>query len=132
MPFVSFVVDSDSFFAATRAVILRLGFRATSADVAAEAGVSEGTLFKRFGTKEELFRAALELGDDLPVIVKELPLLVGKGDLRETLVSVSKKLIDYAVIVRGGVALPHAFKKTTEKTPHHIEIAQKRLKEVRP
>jgi phage-related protein len=38
----------------------------------------------------------------------------------------------YAMIVRGSVALLHAFKKTTEKTPQqNIEIAQKRLKEVR-
>jgi phage-related protein len=38
----------------------------------------------------------------------------------------------YAVLMRGSVALLHAFKKTTEKTPqHNIEVAQKRLKEIR-
>jgi phage-related protein len=39
----------------------------------------------------------------------------------------------YAIVTKRGVVLLHAFKKSTEKTPqHNIEIAQKRLKEVRP
>lgn len=36
------------------------------------------------------------------------------------------------VIVKGLICLLHAFKKTTQQTPlHHIEVAKKRLKEVK-
>jgi phage-related protein len=38
----------------------------------------------------------------------------------------------YAVVTKSGVALLHAFKKTTEKTPQrNIEIARARWKELR-
>ena len=37
----------------------------------------------------------------------------------------------YAIMTKAGVALLHAFKKTTEKTPQkNIEIAEARLKEM--
>jgi AcrR family transcriptional regulator len=43
---------------AARAVFLERGIRTTTAEVAERAGVSEGTLFKRFGSKAALLRAA--------------------------------------------------------------------------
>lgn len=48
---------------AARAVFLEQGFSATTASIAKRAGVSEGTLFKRFATKEDLFAAALGLSE---------------------------------------------------------------------
>jgi AcrR family transcriptional regulator len=44
---------------AARAVFLKRGYRASTLDVARKAGVSEGSLFKRFRTKSELFLAAM-------------------------------------------------------------------------
>ena len=39
----------------------------------------------------------------------------------------------YAIILRGAVHVLHAFKKTTQATPHrHINLARKRLKETTP
>lgn len=49
---------------ATRSVIRERGASTTTAEIAERAGVSEGTLFHRFGTKQKLYRAALE---SLPV-----------------------------------------------------------------
>lgn len=46
-----------------REVFVEQGFSATTASIAQRAGVSEGTLFKRFSTKEDLFAAALGLSD---------------------------------------------------------------------
>jgi len=42
-----------------RDVFTRRGYRATTADVARGAGVSEALVVKHFGSKEELFRAAV-------------------------------------------------------------------------
>ncbi|HZS41898.1 MAG TPA: TetR/AcrR family transcriptional regulator [Polyangia bacterium] len=55
---------------AARATFLELGIRATTAEVARRAGVAEGTLFKRFKNKDDLFVACMEPGaiDDLPWI----------------------------------------------------------------
>lgn len=44
---------------AARTVFARDGYRATTADVAAAAGVSEALVVKHFGSKERLFRAAI-------------------------------------------------------------------------
>lgn len=44
---------------AARAVFLERGPKATTALVAERAGVSEGTVFKRFASKDDLFRAAM-------------------------------------------------------------------------
>jgi len=53
-------IRDEDLISAAREVFLSNGLQATSAQVAERAGVSEGTLFKRFGTKLELFRAAMQ------------------------------------------------------------------------
>lgn len=60
----------ESLLQVARGVFLRDGVGATTATVAAAAGVSEALLFKRFGTKDELFQRALAL--DRPVWEAEL------------------------------------------------------------
>jgi AcrR family transcriptional regulator len=55
--------DEDLLIAA-REVFIERGIQATTADVAHRAGVSEGTLFKRFGTKSALFDACLHVSPD--------------------------------------------------------------------
>ncbi len=52
-------ISDDAILEAARAVFMRDGTQATTAGVAREAGVSEGTIFKRFRTKTELFQTAL-------------------------------------------------------------------------
>jgi AcrR family transcriptional regulator len=81
---------------------LELGIRATTSEVASRAGIAEGTIFHRFKSKEELFRAAMKFDPDaVLVIVEELPARAGVGDLRQT-------LVDFAVgfIGLGRVAMP--------------------------
>ncbi len=52
-------IKADDLLEAARQVFLKKGTQATTAQVAERAGVSEGTLFKRFGTKADLFRSAM-------------------------------------------------------------------------
>mgnify|MGYP001134528590 CR=1 FL=1 len=52
-------IDDDQILTAARAVFLEHGIRGTTLEVAQRAGVSEGSIFKRWKTKEELFHAAM-------------------------------------------------------------------------
>jgi AcrR family transcriptional regulator len=54
------VIDDEAILKAARALFLEKGIRATTAEVARKAGVAEGSIFKRWKTKEELFIAAMQ------------------------------------------------------------------------
>jgi AcrR family transcriptional regulator len=53
-------IDDRQLLRAAQSVFLEKGIRATTAEVARRARVAEGSIFKRWKTKEELFRAAME------------------------------------------------------------------------
>ncbi len=82
-------ISDDAILAAARQVFLAHGIRGTTAEVAQRAGVSEGSVFKRWKTKEELFHAAMRADavEDVEYI-RGLPERVGKGELREQLVEI--------------------------------------------
>jgi AcrR family transcriptional regulator len=57
--------SDDALLDAARAVFSRLGFEAASMDaIAAEAGATKPTLYGRFGSKKELYEAAVERDAD--------------------------------------------------------------------
>jgi AcrR family transcriptional regulator len=57
-------VDTDKIVKAARSAFLKYGIKAKTAEVAKLAGVSEGSIFLRFKTKEALFRAAMQAEDN--------------------------------------------------------------------
>jgi AcrR family transcriptional regulator len=70
--------------------------RTTTKEIARAAGYSEGTLYKHFENKEDLFLAVL--AERLPsfvVLVEELPARVGRGTVRETLEEVARNALAY-------------------------------------
>ena len=75
--------------------------RSTTKEIARAAGYSEGTLYKHFESKEDLFLCVLD--ERLPSfvdLVEELPERAGKGAVRRTLEEVaSKALAFYGEIV---------------------------------
>jgi AcrR family transcriptional regulator len=75
--------------------------RSTTKEIARAAGYSEGTLYKHFESKEDLFLAVL--AERLPsflALVEELPARVGRGTVPETLEEVANTaLAFYAEIV---------------------------------
>ena len=80
-------IDDDVILRAARDVFLEHGVRGTTAEVAQRAGVSEGSVFKRWKTKEELFHAAMnqrQAGE--ATFLHDIMQRVGKGDLREQLI----------------------------------------------
>ena len=77
--------SDEEILTAAREVFLARGVRATTAEVAERAGVSEGTLFHHFKTKEGLFRAAVNPKLDEPEEISGLAARVGKGEVAENL-----------------------------------------------
>ncbi|MFO0680408.1 MAG: TetR/AcrR family transcriptional regulator [Sandaracinus sp.] len=82
-------IDDAAILAAAREVFLEHGVRGTTAEVASRAGVSEGSVFKRWRTKEDLFQAAMNSDRvaDASFLVGLME-RVGQGDLREQWVEI--------------------------------------------
>lgn len=88
-------IRDETILDAAREIFLSRGVQATTAEVAERAGVSEGTLFKRFGTKDELFRAAmLSHGAKIPWLAT-LDARVGKGRVREHMEDLGLQIIEF-------------------------------------
>jgi AcrR family transcriptional regulator len=88
-------IKDETILIAAREVFLERGIQATTAEVAARAGVSEGSVFKRFKTKSELFRAAMNDRLAEPAWVPKLAARAGKGDLREQLFEIGMEIIAF-------------------------------------
>lgn len=84
-------ISREQILEAARRLFLEEGFSASTAAIARAAGVSEGSIFKRFATKEALFVAAMSLA--APRL--DLDARVGRGDLRAQLVEVGLGLIAF-------------------------------------
>lgn len=88
------VISNEKLLEVAREVFLELGIRATTLEVARRAGVAEGTLFHRFKSKEDLFRAAMQFDpDEALAMVERLPSRAGKGDLRATLLGFAEEFL---------------------------------------
>jgi AcrR family transcriptional regulator len=80
----SAAITDQQILDAARDVFLAEGYQASTIQIARRAGVAHGTLFKRFPTKDALFRAALGLPPD-PDWVVGLADQAGQGDLHHNL-----------------------------------------------
>ncbi|MEO6953954.1 MAG: helix-turn-helix domain-containing protein [Polyangia bacterium] len=80
---------------AARAVFLERGIAATTAEVARKAGVAEGSIFKRWPTKQALFYAALTPDTEEPAWLQTLALRAGRGDMVATLTDVAMEAIGF-------------------------------------
>jgi AcrR family transcriptional regulator len=79
---------------AARAIFLEEGFGAQTAKIARRANVSEGSIFKRFPTKEALFLAALEI-DPTPAWHAEIDRRAGTGNCRDNLQSIFLSMLHF-------------------------------------
>jgi AcrR family transcriptional regulator len=90
-------IRDEDILVAAREVFLERGIRATTADVAERAGVSEGSLFRRFRTKVDLFQRCLAADLENPVWIEMLTpqRAADAGDARELLVVVCARAADH-------------------------------------
>jgi len=86
-------ISSQQILDAARAEFLAHGFtKASTVDIARRAGVSEGSIFNRFATKEELFHVAM---DDAQPPVLAMDSYVGQGDLRKNLIRITVESVHF-------------------------------------
>ena len=86
-------ITDEQILDAAREVFLEKGIQATTAEVAKRAGVAEGSIFKRFKTKHELFIAAMHL--DEPDWMAFVGKRVGKGDPRQNLIDLGIEILQF-------------------------------------
>jgi len=87
-------IRDEDILTAARAILLERGLSATTAEVAERAGVSEGSVFHRFKTKEALFKATVH-GGWPPAWIAALPGRVGKGDVMDQIAEVASEGITF-------------------------------------
>jgi AcrR family transcriptional regulator len=88
------VIEDAQILVAARDVFLEHGVRGTTADVAARAGISEGSIFNRFQSKDHLFRCAMHTGEP-PSWVQGLALREGRGPLGRELEELGLELLHF-------------------------------------
>ncbi len=88
-------ITTEQILDAAREVFLEKGIQATTAEVARRADVAEGSIFKRFRTKHELFRRAMEPTVQDPEFLRKLPQRVGNGDLRRHLFEFGTEMLTF-------------------------------------
>ena len=85
-------ITNEQILNAAREVFLERGISASTLEIARRAGVSEGTLFKRFSTKVKLFLASMGM-PGIPEWVESMESYVGREDVKEALVELSLQII---------------------------------------
>lgn len=78
---------------AARSLLLEEGVGVSTAAIARRAGVSEGTLFKRYASKDELVAAALAIPE--PAWLRKLESLPGTGTLKGNLIALSLEILEF-------------------------------------
>ncbi len=117
------VIRDADILEAARAVFLERGALATSAEVAQRAGISEGSVFKRFRTKAELFRAAMGLSpDDVPNVFAGLPARAGEGDIAENLAAAMLAAIEHADRTFPIITMSLANPKLSLGIPEELDV----------
>lgn len=87
------IVDTEDLLRVAREIFLAQGFAVPTATIARAAGISEGSIYKRFATKEDLFFAAM--GFPEPTWAVGLRERAGQGEIRAALAELFLSLIDF-------------------------------------
>ncbi len=105
-------ITTEAILTAARQVFLAQGVGASTVEIAETAGISEASIFKRFGTKQALFLAAM--GAETPKWVKELPSQVPTAAIKTELADISTQMLDFYQVVLPRVMMM----MTQNKMPH--------------
>lgn len=87
-------ITEEQILAAAREVFIKDGINASTADIARRAKVSEGSIFKRFPTKDALFLASMKT-PPIPPCIDRLSSIVGVGDLRTNILQTSLQFVEF-------------------------------------
>lgn len=119
-------ISTEQILDAARTAFLEHGFGNTSTlDIARRAGVSEGSIFNRFPTKEALFEAAMDKSVPPPLTLARH---LGQGDIRTNLVTIVVQSIEFLSQLLPSIMLrwserEHAQGSVTCNRPREILAA---------
>jgi AcrR family transcriptional regulator len=113
-------ISDERILEAARAVFLEHGIAATTAEVARRAGVAEGSIFKRFATKGDLFRAAMQMDLDEPEWLKTLLMAREGEDPRQVLMQVGMQAVDFFRRIIPLVMMQWSSGKHYGGVPEHL------------
>jgi AcrR family transcriptional regulator len=102
-------ISNEQILEAAREIFREQGIEAKTSDIARHAGVSEGTIFARFKTKEALFVEAMAM-PKIPVWMATLDERVGEGQVREQLEGLAEQMLDFfmELIPKVHLAMSHS------------------------
>ncbi len=111
-----------------RAQFLEHGSGVPTSAIALAAGISEGTIFKRFPTKMALFAAAMGLPE--PSFLDALPARVGTGAIRDQLMLLGAEIHEFyldlmpriMMIMSRGALLEQVFADDSGEAPPPIQV----------
>lgn len=106
-------ISREQILDAARALFLEQGFKVSTATIAKAAGISEGTIFKRFSTKDILFTEAMCPRQLEPDLVPA----VGEGEILEALIALAERLISLYRELVPRMLRVWAHSTPGEKTP---------------
>jgi AcrR family transcriptional regulator len=90
-------IQTDQIVERARLLFLEHGYKLSTARIARDLGISEGTIFKRFGTKEALFAATMGMPSaDFARLWSEQ---AGEGTLEGTLERIGHELVAHFRVV---------------------------------
>ena len=90
-------IQTEHIIETARSLFLEHGFKLSTARIAQEVGISEGSIFKRFATKEALFAAAM--GMPSTDFARAWPQRAGQGDVEEELLAICHRLVAHFRVV---------------------------------
>jgi AcrR family transcriptional regulator len=105
-------ITTEAILTAARQVFLAQGVGASTVEIAKIAGISEASIFKRFGTKQALFMAAM--GAETPKWVKMLSSQMPTAGIKAELTDISIQMLDFYQVVLPRVMMM----MTQNKMPH--------------
>jgi AcrR family transcriptional regulator len=116
-------ITDELILSTAREVFLEEGIQAQTSKIAQRAGISEGTIFKRFATKDELFLAALSIPYPPPWHAT-LDKLVGVGDIKENLITLGVELLTYFQHVMPNIIASSGMKGLPRPMPGQDDLGE--------
>lgn len=124
-------INKEQILEAARTIFLRDGFKGKTAEIAGIAGVSEGSLFRHFKTKTNLFLAAMASETGEGEWEAQLMKPTGSRDARRSLETIGSRLLQrlrlilprLIMVSSSGITLPANYQRQGSQPPpiHHIQ-----------
>lgn len=131
-------IKNESILDAARKVFLQHGYLASTAQLARAAGVSEGSLFKHFKSKNHLFCEAMRAETRVREYEQDLLHAVGRNPIHTTLERICQKLLAHFQVVMpriitfhsSGVSAPHC-EGAGDRPPQleHVDVLARYFRE---